>query len=91
MNYQAFFEDKKLEIHKCKIFPAPYNEQKNQEFVSFILKNSGKLSISSKEKISSMVIRPKSLNLKYTYDEANIVIDIEKPCNFSVDKRLYKL
>lgn len=85
MNYQAFFEDKKLEIHKCKIFPAPYNEQKNQEFVSFILKNSGKLSISSKEKISSMVIRPKSLNLKYTYDEANIVIDIEKPCNFSVE------
>ena len=32
-----------------------------------------------------MVIRPKSLNLKYTYDEKNIVIDIERPCNFSVE------
>lgn len=85
MNYQVYLKGKELKIFTAEIFPAPYNEKKVQEFVSFTFEEEAELKIISEEKIESAVIRPKSLGIKFGYDDKTISLKIDKPANFSVE------
>ena len=82
---KVYLNNEEMEMFTAKIFPAPYNENRDQEFVSFTFEDEAELSILSKEKIESVTVRPKSLGIKYSFDENSISLKITKPANFSVE------
>lgn len=85
MNYKAYLNGKELDVTSCTIFPKPYDSVKEQEFISFTYEEKTELVLCSEEQISSVVIRPKSLNTEYKNTEHEITIQIDKCSNFSVE------
>ena len=55
---KVYLNNEEMEMFTAKIFPAPYNENRDQEFVSFTFEDEAELSILSKEKIESVTVRP---------------------------------
>lgn len=85
MNYSVIKNGENLKVYTAKIFPAPYNEVTEQEYVSFIWDRKSDIIIYSEKKIDSVVVRPLSKKIPVKYDEHKIYLSIDKPVNISVE------
>ena len=84
-NYTVFLNGRKQRIETALIKPVPYNCEKVQEFVICKYTKDSLLEIKSKKNIGKVTIRPLSANIKYSFDEHTIKIQLPRPLNFSVE------
>lgn len=85
MNYSLFLNNQEISVRTTKVYPAPYNKFIDGEFASFTFTEKSVLKVKSKEKIQNLDIRPKSLGLEYSFSDNEVIINLEKPCNFSLE------
>ena len=85
MNYTVFKGGKRLNTFATTVYPAPYNETNNCEFVLFTQDEKTELKIKSAVIVDSVVIRPLSLGIEFSHTDSEITVIVDKPCNFSVE------
>ncbi len=85
MNYSIKVSGKEIKVNKTSSRAKPYNHITDTEFTIFSMTNPCDLHITSQKEIETVVIRPKSLNIKYRFDRHNIYIHLDKPLKFSVE------
>ncbi|WP_033165676.1 glycosyl hydrolase family 28 protein [Clostridium sp. KNHs205] len=85
MNYTVFVNNENIEIKTTHIFPTPYNEVQVSEYTQFTMKEPVDLRIQSETPLQSVIIRPLSLGLDYSFNEHEIFLHLEEPKKFSVE------
>jgi hypothetical protein len=85
MNYSVFVNGKSANVYKTNVFPMPYNEVQIMEYTQFKMNQPVDIRIESKVLIHSVMIRPLSLGIEFTYSDHDILIHLEKPAKFSVE------
>lgn len=85
MNYTVFVNEENTKISKTSVFPMPYNEVQIMEYTQFKMKEPVDLRIKSDIPLYSVVIRPLSLGLEYTFNGHEIFLHLEEPKKFSVE------
>lgn len=85
MNYRVKADGREIELLQTTILPPPYNHTEKMPFAIITADKPIDLVITSKEKLSDVLIRPLSVNLEYKFDEENIYIHLDKPQKFSVE------
>lgn len=85
MNYKVKVDGEEINLLETTILPPPYNHTEKMPFAVIAADKPVDLVITSKEKLSEVLIRPLSANLEYKFDEENIYIHLDKPQKFSVE------
>lgn len=82
---KAYLNNRQLEIFETLVYPAPYIRRRVAEFIKFKLDEPKVLRIECDSMPQRLDIRPKRYNVGYTVKQNVVEIQIEKPCNFSVE------
>lgn len=85
MNYKVFKDGEQVETRVCKIFPKPYNCEKQMEYVMFAVSGRSELVIESETEIKSAVIRPLSKKIPFKIESGKIFMTVERPVKLSVE------
>ena len=85
MNYKVYVNGESAGIYTTNVFPMPYNEVQVMEYTSFQMNQPVDIRIESEAFLNSVMIRPLSLGLEFTYKDHEIVIHLEEPKKFSVE------
>ena len=85
MNYSVKVNGQEKDIHWASVNPVPYNENKKQEYVIFSMSGKAEIEISSVISVESVVVRPLSAKIDFTFSEHSIKISLNAPSNFSVE------
>ncbi len=79
------FDEKNLNIGRADINMSPFQDIGTVEYVLFDFVKPGWLEVKCDEDYKDILIRPKSKNIKYEYENKVIRIYIEKSMNFSIE------
>lgn len=82
---KAFINNKQLEIYNTLVYPAPYVRRRIAKFVSFKHDGSACLRIENDDVLEKVDIRPKRYNISYSVNKNIVEIELDAPCNFSVE------
>jgi hypothetical protein len=85
MNYNVLVNGDSVKIKTTNVFPMPYNEVQVMEYVQFKMKQPVNVRIESEQPLQSVIIRPLSLGLEFTYNEHEIFIHLKEPKKFSIE------
>ncbi|MBR2432272.1 MAG: hypothetical protein IKB23_05080 [Clostridia bacterium] len=97
MRYTCFIENKELTVHKARVSAIPYNtvwpgkqrpldQTEEAYFVSFDISEKTTLCVDIKgAEIEKYALRPLQFNVPCRQDGNRLVIEIEKPMNFTVE------
>lgn len=85
MNYNVYVNGESANIYKTNVFPMPYNEVQVMEYTQFKMRQPVDIRIESKVFLDSVIIRPLSLGVEFTYHDHEILIHLEEPKKFSVE------
>lgn len=85
MNYNVYVNGESANIYTTNVFPMPYNEVQIMEYTQFKMKQPVDIRIESKVFLDSVIIRPLSLGVEFTYQDHEILIHLEEPTKFSVE------
>ena len=85
MNYKVKVNGKNADVNSTLSRSKPYNKVTKTEFCIFTSDGSSDIEIYSEKEIKSLVVRPKSLNIKSSFDKHNIFIHLDEPKKFSVE------
>ena len=79
------YNGKPIKINKADVFPAPYHCIKKYPFVIIDGLERGELCIELDFAPEKLVLRPLSMGIKPVIDGKKVTINIEKPCNISLE------
>lgn len=79
------YNGKPIKINKADVFPAPYHCIKKYPFVIIDGLERGELCIELEFAPEKLVLRPLSMGIKPVIDGKKVTINIEKPCNISLE------
>lgn len=82
---RAYLNNTELKIFNTIVYPAPYIKHQTAEFVNFKLNKPSVLKIECDTMPQTVNIRPKRYNIEYSINGNVIEIQINEPCNFSVE------
>lgn len=85
MNYNVSVNGENAKLLRASVFPMPYNEQQFMEYTQFKMDKPVDIQIRSDILLNSVIIRPLSQGIDYTYNEHEIFIHLEEPKKFSIE------
>lgn len=85
MNYTVSVNGTEVRTRSCRIFPAPYNSEKEMEYVMFGMDGKTDIEISSETEIKSAVIRPLKKNTAFELRDGKIFFSVDRPAKLSVE------
>ena len=97
MRYTCFIENKELTVHEARVSAIPYNtvwpgkqrpldQTEEAYFVSFDISEKTTLCVDIKgAEIDKYAIRPLQFNVPCRQESNRLIIEIEKPMNFTVE------
>lgn len=84
-NYKVYLNGEEIVLNYSNIYEPPYHRMKKMPYANFSSPDNSEIVIHSETKLDSVMIRPLSYNIDYTYSEHEIRINLPEPKKFSVE------
>ncbi len=83
--YQVYLEGRELPIRTATIFPSPYHQNQEMEYVQFTTEFPICIRVVPRTQVKSARIRPKSLGLVPVVDQGTVTLTLDRPVKFSLE------